>query len=80
MLKKHTGRSFTQILTEAKMDCATKMLQHWDISVQAISDQLGYNESAHFMKVFKKHYGCTPTQYRNQSSGNSSNESSEISA
>lgn len=64
MLKKHTGKTFSVLLTEARMTEAAELLQKSARSVQEIADSLGYQDAAYFMKVFKKYYGTTPSNYR----------------
>lgn len=64
LIKKHTNKTFSQLLTEARMDKATQMLLKHDISIQDLSRLLGYEDSAYFMKVFKKQFSCTPSEYR----------------
>ena len=37
---------------------------HPNVTVQQISDRLGFSEQASFARYFKKHTGVTPTEYR----------------
>ena len=64
LLKKHTGKSFSSLLTEARMERASILLLESSISIQELGSLLGYSDSAYFMKVFKKHFGPTPSSYR----------------
>lgn len=66
LLKKHTGKTFSTLLAEARMERAALLLRESDISIHELGTFLGYSDSAYFMKVFKKHYGCTPSDYRRQ--------------
>lgn len=45
---------------------ASSYLEYGDISIQEISDMLGYSTVSHFIKEFRMHYGCSPLQYRKQ--------------
>lgn len=47
-----------------RLNRARSYLEYGDISVQEISDTLGYATVSHFIKAFKKQYGCPPLQYR----------------
>ena len=45
---------------------AKKMLQFGDESISEISQICGYDDTGYFSKVFKKHTGQTPSEYRSQ--------------
>ena len=47
-----------------RIEKARPYLEYGEISVQEISDMLGYSTVSHFIKEFKKHYGCSPLKYR----------------
>jgi YesN/AraC family two-component response regulator len=46
------------------MNEAKKLLKTTNAKVYEISDKLGYKDVAHFTKLFKKHFGISPTEYR----------------
>lgn len=64
LLKKETGKNFSTLLTEEKMEKAGSMLLESSVSVQQLGELLGFSDPSYFMKVFKKHFGCTPSAYR----------------
>lgn len=70
-LKKYTGKSFSTLRQDARMREASKLLLHSSLSVERISENLGYEYPTYFMRIFKKHHGCTPSEYR-QRNGNPS--------
>ncbi|MBR5156246.1 MAG: helix-turn-helix transcriptional regulator [Clostridia bacterium] len=43
---------------------ASAYLEYGAVSVQEISDMLGYSTVSHFIKEFKKYYGVPPLKYR----------------
>ena len=47
-----------------RLESAKTYLEYGEISVQEISDMLGYSTVSHFIKEFKRRYGCPPMQYR----------------
>ncbi len=53
-----------------RLDRARSYLEYGDVSVQEISDMLGYATVSHFIKEFKKQYGCSPLKYRKLSKFN----------
>jgi YesN/AraC family two-component response regulator len=65
MFREQDGRSFRQYLLQVKIEQAKRSLQKTSITVEALSDELGYQNPESFMRIFKKMEGKTPTQYRN---------------
>jgi two-component system response regulator YesN len=63
LFKKETGLTFVQYVTHERMERAKSMLIE-DISIQEISDKLGFEERRYFSEVFKKHTGLTPSEYK----------------
>lgn len=49
-----------------RLDKARSLLEYGEISVQEISDILGYSTVSHFIKEFRNHYDSSPLQYRKQ--------------
>jgi len=43
---------------------AKRMLAHTDLSISAMAERLGFEETTHFTKFFKRETGCTPTEFR----------------
>ncbi|MCS4481211.1 helix-turn-helix domain-containing protein [Clostridium botulinum] len=41
-----------------------KLLLDTDKTISEISEELGFSHTRYFNKHFKKHYKCTPMQYR----------------
>ncbi|WP_413374998.1 response regulator [Alkalihalobacillus sp. 1P02AB] len=64
LFKNVTGESFISYLTTYRMKRACELLKNPLLKVYEISERIGYTDSKHFTKVFKKTYGCTPKEYR----------------
>ncbi len=64
MFKQQTGKSFTDYLTDLRIEKSIEMLEKTQKSIKDISLELGYNDSNYFCKIFKKITGLTPTEYR----------------
>lgn len=64
IFKQVTEESFTDHVIRFKMNEAKKLLKTTNAKVYEISDKLGYKDVAHFTKLFKKHFGISPTEYR----------------
>ena len=52
-------------ITVSRMEYSKYLLFNTDYTVAAISHLCGYENDVHFMRIFKRENGCTPTQYRN---------------
>lgn len=63
-VKKTTGTSFSDIMSKARDRVACLMLTTSPKSIQAISEQVGYDNPENFVRTFKKKHGCTPTEFR----------------
>ncbi|OPJ66079.1 response regulator [Clostridium chromiireducens] len=64
IFKQQTGENFLEYATKAKMERAKILLKRHDYKVYEVSDMLGYKETAYFSKLFKKHTGYTPAEYK----------------
>lgn len=59
-----TGKSFSSILQEIKLEKACDMLRNSILRIEDISLSIGYQNVEHFIRLFKKKYNKTPNQYR----------------
>lgn len=66
LLKKECGKSFTQLVASLRMKRASKLLLR-GVPVLETAERTGFKSSAHFCRVFKKYYGCTPGEWVRQS-------------
>ncbi len=64
LLKKETGRSFVEIVTQMRIDTAKYLLLQPGSRIMDVCSQAGYNNYAYFYQVFKKLVGVTPTDYK----------------
>lgn len=66
ILKEYTGRNFTVLVQNIKLSKSCELLKNPQISILEIIDTVGYSNSSHFYRLFKKQYQITPTKYRRQ--------------
>lgn len=64
--KEKYGQSFVDYLTSIRMRKAADWLRETDIKIQDIANRVGFEEASYFSNVFRKYYGMTPKQYREQ--------------
>ncbi|MBR2377243.1 MAG: helix-turn-helix transcriptional regulator [Clostridia bacterium] len=62
--KESLNKSPVQFRNELRLKKSKTYLEYGDISVQEISDTLGYATVSHFIKEFKTYYGFSPLKYR----------------
>ena len=64
VFKKETGVSFVTYLTQVRMNEAQRLLDTTDEKSYIIAGMVGYEEPNYFSYVFKKHFGISPSKYR----------------
>ncbi len=64
IFKKQAGVSFSSYLNSRRIGEACELLKNTTISINTISDTVGFNDVLYFHKVFKKLKGMTPSVYR----------------
>ena len=67
LFKKVTGKHFSEYITDLRMNKASDYLTKTTLSVNEISEKVGFRDYFYFNKVFKKVKGTTPIKYRNNS-------------
>lgn len=68
LFKEQMDVSYIKYLTKIRMEKAKQFLIE-GLSIQDISERVGYYHARHFTEVFKKHIGLTPGQYRTKGNG-----------
>jgi AraC-like DNA-binding protein len=58
------GTSFSRELQRIRMERAARLLLAGPISVQTVAGAVGYRQAAQFAKVFRRHYGVSPSSFR----------------
>lgn len=68
IFKKKVGISPKQYLLNLRMNCAAALIKNQNVSVSIAGFSVGYTDIFTFSKMFKKHFGLSPTQYAKQQS------------
>jgi AraC family transcriptional activator of pobA len=58
------GNSVSELIKEALLAEATRLLLYTNIPVKDVSDFLGYSNSSHFIRFFKREVGTAPDAFR----------------
>lgn len=66
LLKKETGKTFTGMVTERRLEQAKELLSASRQQIKEVAHQCGFNDEAYFNRRFKQWVGMTPKQYRDQ--------------
>lgn len=64
LFKSHTGETFTEYLTQIRMEKAKDLLLSTKMKSYEIAYKVGYSDPHYFSIAFKKKLGLTPTQFR----------------
>ena len=66
LLKERTGRSFTELLRQCRVDLACDWLRGSEKTLADIADGCGFCDQSYFTRVFQDVKGVTPKQFREQ--------------
>jgi AraC-like DNA-binding protein len=69
MVRRKTGRTVQQWITERRLADARKLLVETDLTVTAIGETVGYNDPSYFVRSFKRAHGLTPLDWRRADRG-----------
>ena len=64
LIKRYTGLSTSQYITSHLILLAKRQLLYTSLSVKEISQQLGFEDSNYFTRLFRRKVGVTPTRFR----------------
>ena len=66
IIRRNTGNSFKELLLRKRMNKAEQLLAETQLSVSDIILAVGYDNSSYFYRAFRKRYGISPREYREQ--------------
>lgn len=64
LFKKECGETLTDYVNRKRMESAAFFLRHTDKQVQTVAAEVGILDVNYFIKLFKRQYKMTPSQYR----------------
>ena len=68
ILQQIYGMSFSQKMTEVRLQHAAYQLKNTDLKTEEISERCGFNNSSYFYMSFRKKYDMTPSEFRKNQS------------
>lgn len=69
LFKEHTGLGIIAWLHQHRIARCCSLLLKSDAEIGQIAQQVGYSDIRFFYRIFRRHTGCNPTQYRKHFSG-----------
>jgi len=63
-IHKTTGKTFSQLLIEYRLYRAANLLTSTTFKLDHICEEIGYQNSSQFTRLFRKYYGVSPMAYR----------------
>ncbi|MGF7047807.1 YesN/AraC family two-component response regulator [Paenibacillus sp. DS2015] len=64
VFKKETGATFGDFVTRIKIQRAMEIISESPAKVSDVAAQIGYGDVKYFSKIFNKHTGKTPSEFR----------------
>ena len=68
---KHFQMTIGEYIRKRRIEHASDLLSHTDLSLAEIARTCGFSDQSHFCALFKKHSGMTPAKFRDLSSDSS---------
>lgn len=65
IFKKETGETFLNYLVSIRLEVAKDMLRSTNLKTFEIAEKIGYSDPNYFSYFFKKNFGISPREYRN---------------
>lgn len=69
LFRKETGLTITEFLNRSRIDVTKNLLASNNISIKEAAYSGGFSDEKYYMRVFKRHEGITPQQYKNAFGG-----------
>ena len=65
LFKAKCGQTFSKYLIEYRQEKSKELLEKTILKISDIAAHVGYNDVSYYIQSFRKVYGVTPEQYRN---------------
>ena len=66
LIKRHLDTSFVDFLTDFRLARAKELLGTTDLMTYEIAEATGYPDAHYFSSIFKKRFGITPSEFREE--------------
>ena len=69
IFRQETGKTITEFVNGKRMEHAAQLLRGSTLQVQTVAQYCGISDVNYFSKLFKRHYGISPREFRKTESG-----------
>ncbi|OCT16269.1 DNA-binding response regulator [Paenibacillus pectinilyticus] len=69
LFKQKTGQGFKDFVINLRLEQAKQLLLNPKLKLADVAERIGYQDMRHFSQVFKKKYGVTPSEFRQEQTG-----------
>ncbi|MDD5574994.1 MAG: response regulator [Candidatus Omnitrophica bacterium] len=66
IFRQYTGITYNEYKIKVKIEKARELLKKKDFNIYRIAENMGYQNTESFIRIFERETGYTPTQYREQ--------------
>ena len=66
LLKKETGKTLTDLVTERRMEKAQELLAHTSMRIAEVAEAVGFEDEAYFARRFRQCFNLAPRDYRSR--------------
>lgn len=64
VFKEQVGTSLINYINNIRMNKAAELIMNGQIYIKEVSSQVGISDQFYFSRLFKKHFGVSPTEYK----------------
>lgn len=64
LIKKETGKTFVDLVTERRMEKAAELLRHTTLRIGEVAAATGFADEAYFARRFRQRFRMSPRQFR----------------
>ena len=64
LIKSKVGVTYTEYVQDLRLKMAEQLLLETNLSIDEISEEIGYQNKGYFYKLFMERYHITPAQFR----------------
>ena len=69
LFRKHTGESINSYMIRIRIQAAADILTDPSVNINEAAARTGYTNISYFSSVFRKHFNCTPREWRDLHAG-----------
>ena len=71
LIKKETGKTFVDLVTERRMEKAQELLKHTSLRISEVAAAVGFEDEAYFARRFRQWFRLAPRDYRSRATAGS---------